>query len=280
MPLIVSNDWDTVLRHVKDDKAYQLQHMSTAAAGSKKRSKRKHVDSNVTQKPDDEDANATPQPIARPAHDGIHLSPQPRKTIQVAHDEHDTSLDSMSILQVPQRKQDIRVTGRLPPVHMSHEQDDLGNYIIVGAHDQAPSQRNILYQMNDSDDYPDNYPGGYVPASEDYYAGGYAPTLDEYHYPQSEYMPEGNHPLYRKPLGAIATPQVVARPSSPIRNTSKLKTQLAAEAHTQPVAYHGEVLHHARGRVNPSVFYKQPWLLHLYMRLGCSPIRVICPAGL
>ena len=24
----------------------------------------------------------------------------------------------------------------------------------------------------------------------------------------------------------------------------------------------------------------QPWLLHLYMRLGCSPIRVIYPAGL
>jgi len=33
-------------------------------------------------------------------------------------------------------------------------------------------------------------------------------------------------------------------------------------------------------RVSLAVFPKQPWLLHLYMRLGCSPIRVIYPAGL
>jgi len=41
---------------------------------------------------------------------------------------------------------------------------------------------------------------------------------------------------------------------------ARLKTQLVAEARTQPIAYRGDILHHARVQVDPSAFYNKQTL--------------------
>ena len=260
MSLIVSNDWETVLRRVKDDKAYQQHHMSTNAAGSKKgSSKRKRLDSNEKQKLDDgEDDHATPQPIARIV-DDIDLTPRPPRPSKPTRREYDASLDSIPILQNPYRKQDAQATRQHVRVDTSHKQD-LNNYMIVEADNQVPIQRKVLYQIDDLDNYHENYPGGYAPASEDNYHEGYVPSSEDYYYPQPEYVANNNHSLHRKPLRPMATHQVAPRPSSPSQNVARLKTQLVAEARTQPIAYRGDILHHARVQVDPSAFYNKQTL--------------------
>lgn len=245
--------------------------MSTNAGGSKKKLKRKRVDSNATQKlHEEEDNSTTPRPSVQRANDGIDQSPPPKRPIQPAYGGYDASLDSMPILQPPQPKQDTRAINRPTPVHMSYEHQDLEKYMIVDTNDHPHSRHGVLYRMDDSGDYLDDYPGGYAPISEDHYVEGYVPTSDDYYYPQLKYV-ANNHSQHRKPLGAIATPQVIARSLSPTHD--KLKTQLAAEARSQPLAYRGDLLYHARGRVDPSVFYKKQILPPPSSRSLINPTR-------
>jgi len=144
--LIVSNDWETVLRRVKDDKAYQKQHMSVNTDASKKRAlaKRKRMDSIETPKldEDDEKNHATPQPTACFVDDSIDLTPRPPKS---THREYDVSLDSMSILQNPQHTQGTRAAGQHALVDMSYKQQGLDNDMILDPNDQVCIHQIVIY---------------------------------------------------------------------------------------------------------------------------------------